>query len=85
MKHARADYDRIQDPAGLIPQDEPVFLLRASDMTAPAAVREWANLQYRMKGNRDMANAAMRQAEAMESWQAEHGMKVADAPEGAIR
>ena len=31
MKHARADYDRIQDPAGLIPEDEPVFLFRAQD------------------------------------------------------
>jgi hypothetical protein len=29
MKHARDDYNRIQDPAGLIPEDEPVFLLRA--------------------------------------------------------
>jgi hypothetical protein len=31
MKHARPDYDRIQDPAGLIPEGEPVFLLRAQD------------------------------------------------------
>jgi hypothetical protein len=31
MKHARADYDRIQDPAGKIPADEPVLLLRAQD------------------------------------------------------
>ena len=31
MKHARADYDRIQDPAGLIPADEPVMLFRAQD------------------------------------------------------
>jgi HSP20 family protein len=26
MQHARDDYDRIQDPSGLIPDDEPVFL-----------------------------------------------------------
>lgn len=31
MKHARADYDRIQDPAGLIPEDEPVMLFRGQD------------------------------------------------------
>jgi len=31
MKHARSDYDRIQDPAGLIPADEPVMLFRAQD------------------------------------------------------
>lgn len=35
MKHARADYDRIQDPLGKIPKDEPVFLLRASDKLMP--------------------------------------------------
>lgn len=31
MKHARDDYNRIQDPAGLIPADEPVLLFRAQD------------------------------------------------------
>jgi len=34
MKHARPDYDRIQDPAGLIPKYEPVFLLRGQDKLA---------------------------------------------------
>lgn len=43
MKHARADYDRIQDPAGLIPEDEPVFLLRGQDIFAPQRLRDWAN------------------------------------------
>jgi hypothetical protein len=39
MRHARADYDRIQDPDGLIPQDEPVFLIRGQDRAAPAMER----------------------------------------------
>ena len=30
MKHARPDYDRIQDPAGLIPDAEPVFLRKSA-------------------------------------------------------
>jgi hypothetical protein len=34
MWHSRPDYNRIQDPAGIIPQDEPVFLLRAQDNCA---------------------------------------------------
>jgi hypothetical protein len=42
MKHARKDYNRIQDPANLIPADEPVFLLRAQDRTAAKVVRFWA-------------------------------------------
>lgn len=31
MKHAREDYNRFQDPAGKIPEDEPVMLFRAQD------------------------------------------------------
>lgn len=42
MKHAREDYNRIQDPAGLIPEDEPVFLLRGQDIFAPKIVMSWA-------------------------------------------
>jgi len=44
MKHARSDYDRIQDPAGLIPKDEPVVIFRAQDKYAAAAVRGYAEL-----------------------------------------
>lgn len=45
MRHACADYQRIQDPSGKIPEDEPVFLLRAQDETAAETVRYWAGLQ----------------------------------------
>lgn len=52
MKHARPDYNRIQDPglhepslvregATPIAEDEPVFLLRASDITAASTVLFW--------------------------------------------
>ena len=44
MKHARKDYDRIQDPENKIPDDEPVFLIRGQDTTAPAVLRYWAGL-----------------------------------------
>ena len=43
MIHAREDYNRIQDPAGKIGEDEPVFLLRAKDSLAPAMVENWAS------------------------------------------
>ena len=36
MKHARSDYDRIQDPDGKIPANEPVFLIRGQDVCAYA-------------------------------------------------
>lgn len=41
MKHARKDYDRIQDPAGKIPEDEPVFLIRGQDRLGAEIVLEW--------------------------------------------
>lgn len=42
MKHAREDYNRIQDPAGLIPEDEPVVLFRAQDKYAGVALLAYA-------------------------------------------
>lgn len=38
MRHARSDYDRIQDPSNKIPQDEPVFLLRGQDKLAEEVI-----------------------------------------------
>ncbi|GAF83150.1 unnamed protein product [marine sediment metagenome] len=45
MKHMDDKFNRIQDPDAKIPNDEPVFLLRAQDVTAATAVRIWADLQ----------------------------------------
>lgn len=44
MIHARNDYQRIQDPETKIPQDEPVFLLRAQDITSGPTLRHWIKL-----------------------------------------
>ena len=42
MFHARRDYNRrVQDSEGLIPDEEPVFLLRAQDPAALHAVSEY--------------------------------------------
>ncbi len=42
MRHARKDYNRIQDPENKIPDDEPVFLLRGQDPLAADTVRGYA-------------------------------------------
>jgi hypothetical protein len=68
MKHARADYDRIQDPAGLIPEAEPVFLLRGQDRNAAAAVRVWAKLVEDDGGDPAIVSAARDHADAMDAW-----------------
>jgi hypothetical protein len=67
MKHAREGYNRIQDPANKIPEDEPVFLLRAQDSFAAATVRYWAMLAYKY-GAPDLATKAMEQADKMDAW-----------------
>jgi hypothetical protein len=75
MLHARKDYMRIQDPDGLIPEDEPVFLLRAQDQTAAAAVHVWAAMQPPGLAR----NLALKHARLMEQWPVK---KTADVPEG---
>ena len=45
MKHPRQDYnERIQDNAGLIPDDEPVVLLRGQDQLAVQALEYYVRL-----------------------------------------
>lgn len=80
MKHARADYDRIQDPAGLIPEDEPVFLLRGQDRAAPSTLRHWADFALALGADGEMTGLAYDHADVMEKWQAAHGGRVPDLP-----
>lgn len=82
MLHPRHDYnERVQDAAEIIPADEPVFLLRAQDSVAPAAVRYWAQMYLRAGGDADVALSAMQHALRMEAWPV---MKLADAPSAEL-
>lgn len=83
MKHAREDYNRIQDPAGKIGEDEPVFLLRAKDTFAPTVVRLWAEL-VDASGDEDLADHVFKHAMDMERWQNENGAKNPDTPEDQL-
>jgi hypothetical protein len=69
MIHARKDYARIQDPAGKIPKDEPVFLLRAQDRTATATLMFWiiANESLR-DGDPKAIKLAKRHLKRMLAW-----------------
>jgi hypothetical protein len=78
MKHARPDYNRIQDPHNIIPEDEPVFLIRGKDKVAPFAVDAWADIAEAAGARPNIVNAARRQAQAMRDWQAEHGNQTPD-------
>jgi hypothetical protein len=68
LKHARTDYDHIQDPSGKIPLDEPVFIIRAQDITGAQIVRDWALLAQHNGAKMDIVQAALDQADAMEAW-----------------
>jgi len=82
MRHAREDYNRIQDPAGEIPEDEPVFLLRGQDVAAPYTLRQWAIEAHARGASEEIIMAALRQARRMEAWQSEEGIfKVPDLPD----
>lgn len=81
MIHARTDYnDRIQDKAGKIGLDEPVFLLRAKDAYAPDAVRAWAKA-VESAGDKSLAAHVFAWADKMEQWQAENKLQHPDTPE----
>jgi hypothetical protein len=66
MKHAREDYNRIQDPDGLIPEDEPVFLLRAQDAWAATALRIYATSVAAT--NPELADLAWRHSMMFDAW-----------------
>lgn len=66
MKHARPDYDRIQDPANKIPETEPVFLIRGQDKTAADVVRYWAFLNR--EGDPKAVRLALDHVARIEAW-----------------
>lgn len=78
MQFTRDDYTRrIIDVDNKIPDGEPVFLLRAQDVHAPATLRYYANL-LEEAGNHEMANELRAHARQMIVWQKSVKVKVPD-------
>ncbi|MBN9441144.1 hypothetical protein [Bosea sp. (in: a-proteobacteria)] len=87
MKHARSDYDTIQQistngTTRQIPVDEPVFLIRGQDVVGGDAVRAWAALAEAEGASPDILKAAREHAMKMDAWPKK---KVPDMPEGTGR
>ncbi len=80
MKHAREDYNRIQDPENIIPENEPVFLLRGQDICAPAAIETWIKEAKKYGAREDITDAAQKQADKMRIYQIEIESKIPDMP-----
>lgn len=86
MKHARSDYqDRIIDTAGLIPENEPVLLLRGQDVNAPATLRFWADRAAENGSDPEIVDLVLNHAQEMERWQDEHTAKVPDLPQHPMK
>lgn len=83
MKHARNDYDQIQDPSGKIPDNELVFLIRAQDKVGADAVRSWAYLAKAAGADRKIVCLALDHADKMDEYVIVHGSKIPDLPSSA--
>jgi hypothetical protein len=78
MKHAREDYDRIQDPAGLIPANEPVFLIRGQDLAAIATLRFYAQEASKNGASDELTLKVLQHANEMAAWQRTVARKTPD-------
>lgn len=57
---------RIEDRS--VPEDEPLFILRAQDQLAPAVIRRWAELAYNYGSPAAKIEEALSVAKQMEKW-----------------
>lgn len=85
MIHARPDYAPIQDPRGLIPADEPVFLLRGQDVSAIPAIQAWLDHHQEQMADEGGADLTIveyveAQIDRMRVWQHTRAGKIADLP-----
>ena len=79
MLHARQDYnERVQDNQNLIPDDEPVVLLRGQDELAVEAIRYYAELCEKHQAP-DVAAKMRNHLELMKAWPKK---KIPDVPQG---
>lgn len=68
MKHARPDYDRFQDPAFLIPADEPVMLFRAQDKHFIKVLQYYRTLVDYDQGDPQIIEAITRHLALAKRW-----------------
>jgi len=80
MLHARNDYNkRIQDSEGIIPTDEPVFLLRGQDIFAPVILNIYATLvKQSALPDENIVRNVEEHAEIMRNWHLNHKRKHPD-------
>jgi len=83
MKHARTDYERIQDPwesDGGIGRDEPVFLFRAKDVLTPIILARYAELLRQHGCQQEMIDSTLLWEAEVRKWARINGCKLPDMP-----
>jgi hypothetical protein len=84
--HLRPDYaDRIQDAAGLIPDDEPVFLLRGKDAAAAFAVLAYSVSAQAAGADTEFVKQVKVWSKIMQTYAERAADGPPDAPTGALR
>ena len=61
-----------------VPDDEPIFVLRASDQFAPRVVEYWCGLAHAQGVNVAKVKEAERCVQTMVQWQNDNGRKLPD-------
>lgn len=74
MLHARSDHNQI-DLDKKIPENEPVFLIRAQDMASADTLRFWTRKNLELGGDIELSTLAEAHALRMDRW---HIKKLAD-------
>lgn len=86
MLHMRRDYqDRIQDEQQLIPDDEPVMLIRGQDIAAIPALDAWIAASIENGVDKDLIDSAYRHRDRIAAWQVDQRVKVADCDKALLR
>jgi hypothetical protein len=79
-------YGQVTTERGTIAPDEPVFVIRGRDMSAPDAIDAYASAAALHGADDELVSVVHERAEAMREWQRQHpdSLKVPDIAPGQI-
>lgn len=85
MKHARQDYNTVQDSSEKIPENEPVFLLRGQDPLSPKMLKTYAKRLKKLGGDPEMVQIVKDWAKTIKNYQKTIDTHIPDLPQDENR